>query len=40
MLRQLRSESVSSVRRTNGRLSFEQIAQSMPYIEEDEEWPD
>jgi len=39
MLRQLRSESVSSVRRTNGRLSFEQIAQSVPYMEE-EEWQD
>ena len=38
-LRQVRSESVSSVRRTNGRLSFEQIAQSVPYMEEDE-WQD
>ena len=39
-LRRLRSESVSSVRATNGRLTFEQIAQSTSPVEEDEEWQD
>ena len=39
-LRRLRSESVSSVRATNGHLTFEQIVQSMPPMEEDDEWLD
>ncbi len=39
-LRRLRGESVSSVRATNGRLTFEQIAQSTLPMEEDDEWLD
>ena len=39
-LRRLRGESVSSVRATNGRLAFEQIAQGTSPVEEDEEWQD
>ena len=37
-LRRIRGESVSSVRATNGRLTFEQIAQRDLPMEEDEEW--
>ena len=39
-LRRLRSEGVSSVRATNGRITFEQIAQSTSPAEEDDEWQD
>ena len=39
-LRRIRGESVSSVRATNGRLTFEQIAQRALPMEEDEEWQD
>ena len=39
-LRRIRGESVSSVRATNGRLTFEQIAQRALPMEEDEECQD